>query len=81
MPLWDFLQSHFEVVFKIMTIAELFIVVKTSPGQLSWINSDNVVKIIIQDLNSLTAMIAHPALKIFLCFNMTVAILAAIFLM
>ena len=26
-------------------------------------------------------MIAHPALKIFLCFNMTVAILAAIFLM
>ena len=26
MPLWDFLQSHFEVVFKIMTIAELLIV-------------------------------------------------------
>ena len=32
MPLWDFLQSHFEVVFKIMTIGELFIVVTTSPG-------------------------------------------------
>ena len=32
MPLWDFLQSHFEVVFKIITIAELFIVVTTSPG-------------------------------------------------
>ena len=43
MPLWDFLQSPIEVVFKIMTIAELFIVVTTSPGQLSWINSDNVV--------------------------------------
>ena len=44
MPLWDFLQSHFEMVFKIMTIAELFMVVTTSPGLLSWINSDKVVK-------------------------------------
>ena len=32
MPLWDFLQNHFEVVLKIMTIAELFIVMTTSPG-------------------------------------------------
>ena len=32
MPLWDFLQSHFEVVFKMITIAELFIVVTTSSG-------------------------------------------------
>ena len=32
MPLWDFLQSNFEVVLKIQTIAELFIVMATSPG-------------------------------------------------
>ena len=32
MPLWNFSQSHFEVVLKIMTIAELFIVMTTSPG-------------------------------------------------
>ena len=31
MPLWDFLQSHFEVVLKIMTIAKLFIVMTASP--------------------------------------------------
>ena len=32
MPLWDFLQSHFEVGLKIMTIAELFIVMTASLG-------------------------------------------------
>ena len=32
MPLWDFLPSSFEVVLKIMTIAELFIIMTTSPG-------------------------------------------------
>ena len=32
MPFWDFLQSHFEVVLKIMTIAELFIVMTASLG-------------------------------------------------
>ena len=32
MPLWDFLQSHFEVVLKIMTIAELFIIMTASLG-------------------------------------------------
>ena len=32
MPLCDFLQSHFEVVLKLMRIAELFIVMTTSPG-------------------------------------------------
>ena len=30
MPLWDFLQSHFEAVLKIMTIAKLFIVMTAS---------------------------------------------------
>ena len=29
MPLWDFLPSNFEVVSKIMTIAELFIAMTT----------------------------------------------------
>ena len=32
MPLSDFLQSHFEVVLKIMTIAELFIAMTALPG-------------------------------------------------
>ena len=41
MPLCDFLQSNFEVVLKIMTIAELFIVMTTSPGDN---DSDNVLK-------------------------------------
>ena len=64
MPLWDFLQRNFEVVLKIMTIAELFIVMTTSSGNN---DSDNMVKMIIHDHSSLTAFIAHPALKIFLC--------------
>ena len=32
MPLWDFLQINFRMVLKIMTIAELFIVMTTSPS-------------------------------------------------
>ena len=32
MPLWDFLPSIFEVVLEIMIIAELFMVMTTSPG-------------------------------------------------
>ena len=32
MPPWDFLQSHFEMVLKLMTIAKLFIVMTTSLG-------------------------------------------------
>ena len=36
MPLWDFLPSSFEVVLKIMTIAELFILMTTSPGPVGY---------------------------------------------
>ena len=31
-PLWDFLPNNFEVVLIIMTIAEIFVLVTTSPG-------------------------------------------------
>ena len=36
MPLWNFLQDHFEVVLKIMTIAELFIVMTASKLNQQW---------------------------------------------
>ena len=38
MPLWDFLQSHFEGVLKIMTIAELFVVMTASIAGLVKLN-------------------------------------------
>ena len=34
-PIWDFLRSHFEVVMRIMTIAKVFTVMTTLPGELS----------------------------------------------
>ena len=38
MPLWDFLRSNFEVVLKIMTIDELFIVMTASAGRVVKVN-------------------------------------------
>ena len=38
MPLWEFLQSHFEGVLKIMTIAELFVVMTVSIAGLVKLN-------------------------------------------
>ena len=49
MPLWDFLQSQFKVVLKIMTIAKLFIIwandsIASLVKLIHYHNSDNVVK-------------------------------------
>ena len=43
-PLWDFYASDFQRALKIITIAELFIVMKISPGKLRHNNSDNAEK-------------------------------------
>ena len=43
-PLWDFCASDFQRALKIIIIAELFIVMTISPGQLRHNNSDNAEK-------------------------------------
>ena len=43
-PLWDFYPSDFQRALKIVIIAELFIVMTISPGQLRHNNSDNAEK-------------------------------------
>ena len=40
-PLWDFQPSDFQRALTIITTAELFTVMTTSPGQLRHNNSDN----------------------------------------
>ena len=40
-PLWDFCASDFQRLLEIIIIAELFIVMTMSPGQLRHINSNN----------------------------------------
>ena len=42
--LWDFCASDFQKALKIIIIAELFIVMTISPGQLRHNNSDNAEK-------------------------------------
>ena len=45
MSLWYFLQSHFEVVLKIMTIAELFIVMNNDNSRIIYRN-DNIARLV-----------------------------------
>ena len=71
-PLWDFNPSDFQRALKIIIIAELFIVMTISPGQLRHNNSDNAEnahsRLYVLKVEVVCLRIEHIHIRHFACF-------------